>query len=372
MALWAKSAGRCVLCSDYVVDERVHFRRVLNGEMAHVVGATSGEGSPRGKSSTTKPDRALESNLLLLCHPCHRHIDDVELQDLYTVDFLLAQKLRHESRVREATRFATLKPSLVIRSTSSIRGSISRASDRQVSYAQLNRSLTGVGDAFNPSIVEIDLRDSEDSGYIWDRAVELIDRSLAPVNEAFASGKVEHASIFFLAPIPILIYMGSALGDKLNIEIFSKFRRDDDLAWTVAANWAEAPKFATEIDRKGDQDSVEIMVTVSVSGEVQSSRLPSSISGMPRFSIFPAKKNYGPLLMDNSDSLDEFRKVWISSLSQIESMWPKLERIHLVMAVPAAAAIEAGRSRMKSAQAEVLTYQLDSNQQYVPAIRIAR
>ena len=50
-------------------------------------------------------------------------------------------------------------------------------------------------------------------GY-WDAAQQSIDDTLNLVRQAVVSGDVEHISVFAIAPIPLLVYLGWYLDDK--------------------------------------------------------------------------------------------------------------------------------------------------------------
>ena len=83
--VWARAAGRCVLCAKYLIDSRFnYFHDVqLIGQIAHIVAAEGGPKAPRGASPLTSAERAREENLLLLCHDCHLSVDNLNHVDVY-------------------------------------------------------------------------------------------------------------------------------------------------------------------------------------------------------------------------------------------------------------------------------------------------
>jgi hypothetical protein len=50
LAVWARAARCCVMCSASLLGSRSYLHSVLVGELAHTVGATATPGSPRGLS----------------------------------------------------------------------------------------------------------------------------------------------------------------------------------------------------------------------------------------------------------------------------------------------------------------------------------
>jgi hypothetical protein len=94
--IWTKSAGHCakcreILCVPGVSAEMSH----LIGDVAHIVAEE--EDGPRGVSALTQEQRNLEPNLLLLCKPHHKQVDDDPAN--YTVEALTKMSLSHQSWV---------------------------------------------------------------------------------------------------------------------------------------------------------------------------------------------------------------------------------------------------------------------------------
>ena len=63
--IWAKAAGRCVLCATYLLDGADSFWHAIPvGQIAHIVGASSGKNAPRGESDLDANARAFEDHLI--------------------------------------------------------------------------------------------------------------------------------------------------------------------------------------------------------------------------------------------------------------------------------------------------------------------
>jgi hypothetical protein len=92
--IWTKSGGHCAKCREPLCitgasGEVSH----LIGDVAHIVAEE--EGGPRGLSVLTLNQRNSEPNLLLLCKPHHKQVDDDAVT--YTLETLTKMKLAHES-----------------------------------------------------------------------------------------------------------------------------------------------------------------------------------------------------------------------------------------------------------------------------------
>jgi hypothetical protein len=366
--VWAKAAGRCVICSEYLVGETSFLHTTLVGEVAHNIGATNGTGSPRGNSDLDLPSRALESNLLLLCHTCHRKVDSRGLAEHYSQDMLAALKKKHESRVRSVTNFATHAPTFVLRVGSSVRGSFARASDRQVAEAFRLSGLTHGTDDSRDATVEIDLPDPETWETTWDRTKQIVSTQVDKVRRDSSLAGVDTISVFAIGPIPTLVYLGYQLDDKTSVKVFAPSRRDDDSRWMWSEITDSTPEFVTSITHGNSGAATEILLTVGITAPVRLDELPPGLAAMPRVEVTP-EGAFGPNVLSTYNALESFGTAWRAVFAQVEAAFPRLETIHLAAVVPAVGAIEIGRAYMRGAQPNVIVYQRQ-REKFVPAITL--
>lgn len=356
--LWAKAAGRCVLCAAYLLDgSDSYWHAIPVGQIAHIIGASSGKNAPRGESALDANERALEENLMLLCYPCHKRIDDKAYVDKYTVNFLTQQKRRHERRVREVTNFATLRPTSVVTVSADIRGTAAPVSLAQVAEALRAEGYTGMGDDTHNGAFTLHLPGNENDGWAWNAHRTELDRLTARVTEAVKAGSVETVSVFALAPIPSLVYLGSKLDDKIETRLFRRERIDDVTAWA----WGDktpTPKFDISFISRSTPAN-EATVIVELSSPVKESRLPSDLASFPRVIISPLGQIPHPELINTRVALEEFERVWRHVLARIESDLPDVRTLHLVSSAPAPAAIAMGRHRMRSTHPTMVVYQFN-------------
>lgn len=368
LRLWAKAAGRCVLCAAYLLDATVwSWHAIPNGQIAHIIGAGSGAESPRGDSTLTADERAFEENLMLLCYSCHKRIDDKAYRDQYTVEFLTAKKLLHEKRVREVTDFATLRPTSVVTVSADIRGTGAPVSLPQVAEALRHDGYTGMGEDTRNGAFTIHLSGNDDDGWAWDAHRTEIDRFAARIAEAVTAGDVESLSVFALAPIPSLVYLGSKLDDKKETRLFARKRTDEVTAWAWSDGGDDALAFDTVISAG---DSTEVTVLVELSAPVKEERLPDHLRTLPRVTITPRDQPPRPDLIGSRAALESFALAWRDALARIESELPSARVLHLVAAAPAPAAITMGRHRMRAAQPTIVVYQF-ANDAYEAAMEVS-
>lgn len=355
--IWAKAAGRCVLCATYLLDGADSFWHAIPvGQTAHIIGAGSGMNAPRGESDLDANARAFEENLLLLCYSCHKRIDDKVYRDKYTEDFLTQKKQLHERRVREVTDFAILRPTSVVTVSADIRGTAAPVSLSQVAEALRPEGYTGLGDDTRNGAFTLHLPGNSNDGWAWDAHRTELDRLTARVAEAVTAGDIETISVFALAPIPSLVYLGSKLDDKTETRLFRRKRVDDVTAWAWA-DGIQTPKFdVTRISSPTPAN--EATVIVELTSPVKESRLPSGLTSLPRVKISPTGQKPHPELISTRAALEEFGRAWREALARIENDFPDVRMLHLIASVPAPAAISMGRYRMRTAQPRMVVYQL--------------
>ncbi|WP_171059364.1 SAVED domain-containing protein [Arthrobacter crystallopoietes] len=377
--IWGRAAARCVLCSDWLIDSTEFWHSIPTGEIAHNVGATSGPNSPRGKSTLTAEERAQEANLFLVCRGCHKKIDSLQHRDSYSVEFLTSKKNEHEERVRQVTDFATLRPATVLRVVATVRGTYSPIPAVQISEALRREGLTGMGADTRNGVFDISLPDPESASWSWARAKELVNKTVDRVLDAVAAEDIQVLSVFAIAPVPVLIYLGSRLDDKTETALFPRQRKDgwDSWAWTAADSAATVPAFIAEqvIARDvacASNTVEEVVVLVSLSARVSCERIPDALDGMPIWELRPETLTPSPDLIDSPAALGAFGETWRGALSLLEATYPKARRIHLIAAVPITAAVSLGRHHMRDAQPELVLYQRNHEGSYDAVLEVTR
>ena len=366
--IWAKAAGRCCICARYMVGDTGYFHTTLVGEIAHITGATNGETSPRGDSSADEHERARPSNLMLLCHDCHKKVDSRGMASYYTREILARIKERHEGRVRSSTDYSSHGAAMVLRVASTIRGSRVSATDRQISETLRQSLLAPATPDARDSRFELELLDPESAEWVWARAASELKAKVDEVlDKARAAGDAT-VVVFAVGPIPVLVLLGYHLDDKSDVRVMPATRRDDDSRWL----WSPAPpeqlRFELEVVET-DESAEDVIIAIDISAVASIDRLPSTVTAAPvvRF----RSTVVGPQVVESREAIEEFAREWRSSMSRIEALFPSARRIHLVAAVPSVVAIEIGRAYMRDSQPELIVYQRTNIEEYVEAIRLS-
>lgn len=372
LELWVRSGGRCAMCNKFLLEEPYRERVINLGERAHIAGWKASGGSPRGESEVPVTARNESANLILLCLECHKIIDDKVTRGDYPEERLLAIKHEHEDRIVHLTSMARDRDTAVLRVFGSVRGSI----PEMARDAAMQTVIDGAGRyakfplAVDRRSIEIDLSglpdpEQMDPQAYWAAGRAIIDRTAAKIADAIHEKHVRHLSVFALARIPFMVYLGFVLDDKVPADLYQKHRGDGE-GWI----WPEdGDGCRFEIVRQREGTGTDVAVAVSLSGTIPLDDLPPGASDMPVFQIVPSGADPGPNLFRSRATLDNFSRTWQDLLARLERTDPRAEAIHLFPAAPITAALACGRALMRHVHPELLVYDRVGNE-FRPAIRM--
>lgn len=367
--LWVRSGGRCAICNKYLLDLNYD---VSIGEMAHVVGWSKANKSPRGEAELALDARNKVDNLMLLCADHHKIIDTKELLEEFTLDRLMQHKADHEKRIHHLTDLQIDSESVVLRMLGGIRGAtveVSKEHARNVVFNSEQKFAIFI-DSFDKHGIEIDLKsmpEPEDNweGY-WSIGQGIIDRSLRPLVEGVDRGQVRHLSVFAMSRIPLLVYLGYKLDDKIPTSLYQKHRGDQE-TWM----WSEEAKTETfEVVKLKENATENVALILSLSGSINPNELPEEIlKSCNLYEIRPIGTTPNRDILRSKASYENFSKTYHGFLSQLEISHKSCKQINLFPAIPVTAALACGRGLMRDAQPAISVYDR-SGTIYKPALTL--
>lgn len=329
--------------------------------MAHIWAFS--EGGPRGRGGRGGHAVHDLSNLILLCPGCHKLVDDHPEQ--YPPSVLRRQKKAHEDRIYTLTDTKPDQHTVAVVLTARIGGRAVSASLPAIQEAVAPRYL-GPRD-----VVTIDLTAIPDqaSEHYWETGVAAIRSKLDGLYEqSFESGPVRHVSVFALGPIPLLVYLGSCLSDKVPLSLYQRHRDTEDWRWKEEGAVVDYDLRAL---RNGSEPAA-VALLLSLSGRIREDDLPKEID--TRFSVYEitlAGRKPTPRFLNREESLRAFCGVYLGALRSVVASHPGLERMHLFPAVPAPVAVAVGRDVMPKRDPAVLVYDFDKRAGgFVPALEV--
>lgn len=347
LQLFVAAGGRCEFpgCNDYLLEHRLTLTPGNFGQQAHIV-AFSGRG-PRANRKVAAHRINDISNLMLLCPPCHKLIDDNPRE--YTVARLKSAKNTHEERIRHVTGFAEDHKTTVIQFRARIAGRAVK-----IPYNDITRAVEPRYPADKKGVV-IDLTSIEDAGSDFiSVARREIAQKVASLSSAGLDGaEVQHISVFALGPVPLLVCLGRELSDKVPTEVFQRHRDTGRWEWKTT----DAPvSLAFNTLRKGTDPKI-VALCLSLSGKIHLESLPAAIDD--RCTIYELTLegiDPVPTFLNSRQDLKAFQTAYQSALRKIGASHPGLTELHLFPAVPAPVAVLCGRDVLPKVDPKLLVY----------------
>jgi CBASS immunity sensor of nucleotide second messenger signals len=300
-----------------------------------------------------RPDDINSSdNLVLLCATCHKLIDD--RPDDYSRTLVEGFKRQHEERIGHVTGLGPDVQTSVVQVKARIAGSA------------VDIPAPHIYEAVSPRypvdkrgyVIDLTAYGEENRGEYYKLASQEIQRQIARVYDPGMDVKrTRHISLFALAPIPLLTFLGSCLSNKIAVEFYQRHRTGDQ-PWKWKAD-GEPARYEIRKLRDGTGQA-QVALIISLSGAVNEKSLPAEID--KRFSIYEiALANQTPnvdFLRQRRD-LEEFRIVYRNFLSALMKDHPDAKELHLFPAVPAPVAIACGHDLLAKVHPVLLVYDYD-------------
>lgn len=346
--LFAMAGGRCEFdgCCRYLLEHHLTKTAGNFAAIAHIC-AFSAQGPRASKRLKDRSVNAL-SNLMLLCPACHKLVDDDPKR--FTVDVLRAQKKAHEDRIYMLTATRPDRHTVAVALTATV-------ADRKVSIstAEIQKAVAPryVGER---DVVRIDLNavPEEPTDAYWLTGRRTIEREISRLHSgAFEGGPARHVSILAIAPIPLLVFLGRLISDKVPSTLYQRHRSSQDWCWKGSGPVIE---FATRQLLTGS-DPTKVALVMSVSGRIPPADYgPHVDAGFSIFEVAPKDQEPGLQLLDREDSLRSCQAAFLGALRQIVAHHPGATHLHLFPAVPAPVAVMVGRDLLPKRDPTVVLY----------------
>jgi hypothetical protein len=350
LLLAIRAGGRCEFdgCNRDLTEHHVTLTEGNFAEVAHIV-AFKPEG-PRGKDALRPRDVNDVANLMLLCPACHKLVDDHPGD--YSRTTLEEYKRRHEERIRHVTGLGPGQRTTVLVLKAQI--------GEQTVAIPFGHILEAVAPRYPISrpgvLLDLTLVAGNGAGFM-DVARTTIDQRLSrlyePQGEASQSG---HVSVFALAPIPLLVFLGTKLSNKVPVDIFQRHRDTESWAWKTDGTPLEYE--FRQLRRGSTKENVAL--AVSLSGTIALVDLPAEIdSGFSVYELRPMGITPNPTLLRLRADLENFRVAYQEAIGTIIRDHGLIPAIHLFPAVPAPVAVLCGRELLPKVHPALAVYDYD-------------
>lgn len=361
--LWGRAAARCEFsgCNRPLSRSSVTQETVNVAQKAHIY-AFSSEG-PRGNKGIPKAKLNDLDNLLLVCHGCHRKIDNDMTGGRYTAALLRQWKAAHERRVAVVTGVDPERRSHVVHYTANIHNHSALLAADQTTYALFPDRYPAEAEAIELGTGNSAIRDRDAA--FWQVEETNLRRHFAQsIAERVSVGTIKHVSLFALAPQPLLVLLGSLLTDIVEVDVFAHHREPKGWRWQKKAG--ELGFKITPPSTAGKTDAL----VLSISGTVLSDRVRAALPATASIWRLDITDPHNDCLK-SKEQLQEFRRVMRRLLNQINARHGASKTLHVFPAMPAAMAVELGRVRSPKVDMNWQLYdQVKALDGFVPAITI--
>jgi hypothetical protein len=291
-------------------------------------------------------------NLVLLCATCHKLIDDRPTD--YPRAVVEAFKEQHEERISHVT---SLGPD--------VQTSVVQVKARIASSA-VDIPAPHIYEAVSPRypvdkrghIIDLTSYGDEDRQEYYRLASQEIRRQIARIYDpGMDIERTRHISLFALAPIPLLTFLGSCLSNKIAVEFYQRHRSGDQ-PWKWKTD-GEPVRYKLRKVRSGT-DLAAVALLISLSGTVNENSLPANIDS--RFSVYEitlADQTPNVDFLRQRRDLEEFRIEYRNFLSSLMKDHPDVKELHVFPAVPAPVAVACGHDLLPKVHPALLVYDYD-------------
>jgi len=363
LKLWVLAAGRCEFqgCNNFLLREDLTLSEGNYSNIAHIISWTPT--GPRGDVVLSHQLAKDIGNLMLMCPKHAKLIDIKENIPYYTVDKLRMFKKQHEDRVRIQTEIQEERKTLVLRLESNIRGR-----RVQVPQADAHAALIEAGRyPVNDRGVLIDLTGIEYSPkvHFWNTSSAQIDAEFASSMRSDGKGvRYSHISIFALAPIPLLVYLGYRLGNTIPADVYIKPRGKN---WLLYQNEPSINLTSKCPECKAER---QVALSIAISGTPSQESIEVAVNA--KLPIYEIKIQRPAIdLIQSKTDLEIFRKLYRSLIDEIREKHGKETIIHLFAAIPICVAVVCGMELLHGVDPSFLIYEHGFQKpEFFPAIKI--
>lgn len=338
LQLWVKSAGRCEFkgCNTPVWYNGLTLSEGNFAEVAHIIG--SSQDGPRGTEESEGLQKDF-SNLMLLCQRCHKEIDDHS--EKYPIQLLRLWKQEHEDRIEIQTSYPEdIHKSTVLLFSVNIGDRTVPINHEAVRNAMFPKFPT------DQKGIKIEKSDFDRLGTPeqWQTFAEtqIKRKILRYLDEGVDDIKIKHLSVFGIAPMPLLMYLGKCIGDTLPTDIYQSHRNIENTSrtWSWQENTRGESSYNVSCEQQGKSEIVLLKLAISDTiGIDKYDKLVSDNCSIYQITI----ADPSPHFLNSKKQLEIFSYEYRKLLNQIQAEHGKKCKIIILPAVPVSIAIECGR-----------------------------
>jgi hypothetical protein len=362
--LWGRAAGRCEFagCNKPLWKSSVTNERVNIAQKAHIYSFS--EGGPRGNDAVSPENLNSIDNLILVCHECHRKVDAAVDGGRYPVSLLQEMKLEHERRIELVTGINPTKKSHILLYGANIGEHSAPLNFAGAATAMFPQRYPASDHAISLGLHNSAVSDRDEQFWFTER--DNLEKQFARrVRDRIADGEILHLSVFSLAPQPLLIHLGTLLGDIIPCDVYQLHREPQTWVW---ASGTATPAY---VIRTPQSKTGKAALVLSLSATIDLNRVTSVIGEDASIWVITVQTPHNDL-MKSREQLADLRAVLRRVFDQIKFAHGQSAILHIFPAAPVSACLEVGRVRMPKADMPWQLYdQVNPLGGFVPVLSIS-
>lgn len=350
--LWARAGGRCQFsgCNILLYKSAITSENVNLAEKAHIYSFS--KMGPRGWGPFKVNPSGLNEieNLMLICHGCHKKIDQDKKGVRYSGELLLKWKNEHEQRIEIVTGIKPDKKSHVLLFGANIGSEKSPINSSSCFEAMFPDRYPATE---RPQILSMTSNLKDYSPEYWLAEYTNLKKAfIQKVIPIIEQDDCKSFSLFCLAPQPLLVQLGALLTDKIEVDTFQLHREPAN--W----KWRDFPAdFKFTVKRPNNFDSKPALI-IALSDYVSNDRITNIIGN--ETSIWELTiENPNNDFMKSRRQLSMFRERIRKLMVEIKKEHGNQTPLHIFPVMPISCAIEFGRARMPKADMPWILYDQD-------------
>ena len=356
--LWARSAGRCQFngCNRILYKSPITQEQVNIAEMAHIYSFS--EEGPRGRGLFKRNPKGLNDvgNLMLVCHDCHKTIDKDKDGLKYSASLLRQWKKDHEYRIRIITSIASNRKSHVVFYGSNI--------GEQRSPFQQDEAIEAMfPDRYpvseNPICLSMCCSHEDRTPAFWESETTHLQKAFnTRIEPLIETDSTKHFSLFCMAPMPLLIKLGTLFTDKISVDTYQPIR--EPKGW----HWQEFPEgFEFIIKEPIKKDGAPVLV-ISLSDTINHGRIEKIMGNqISIWELTVSEKHIGNDNIRNQAQLSMMRACIRELMGRIKKEHGSTTPLSIFPAMAISCSIEMGRARMPKADMPWIIYDQNNKEQ---------
>lgn len=370
LRLWVRAGGRCQFkhCNKLLYEHSMTLSAGNFADVAHIIGAK--EDAARGSKQSLELQTEY-SNLMLMCKECHKLIDDNP--EAYPAILLRKWKKEHEEHIEIMTSLSPDVPrSTILKMEVNIGERIIRIPQESIYNAMFSQEPPKFPSGNTGITIEETEFDRSSSSEHWQHFAEtrIKNRVIHYLKEGIDGKALSHLSIFAIAPMPFLMYLGKCVGDTVRVGLYQAQRNiaDTNRSWCWQKDQTP-PKSTLSLASPRKKQGDKVAIVLSISDFIEPDKYKNyQDEGYAVYQI--SAENPSLHLVTHRSQIEEFSRLFRDALNRIQKDHGKDCHILLLPAIPVSFAIEVGRVLLPTKDPEITVCELTDAKEFSPVLRL--